>query len=166
MKIRSLFFGLLIFCLNDFQNAQAQEIESESKIKSQVISRLQRWPKDFNEKNISGVCDIFSADLNASYPGRPDKNYNDMCRQLTTVLMDNNKQYRYEDPKIEQIIVDKDLAIVRVRWILVKNIKGQSGTEFIKEKGIDVLKRQADGQWKIIISHAYPEVEIKKQSLI
>lgn len=164
MKIIPLFIGLFIF-LNNVQNVQAQEIESGSKIKSQVISRLQQWPKDFNQKNISGVCDIFSTELVASYPGRPDKNYNDMCRQLTTVLMDASKQYRYEDPKIDQIIVDKDLAIVRVRWILVKNTKGQTSPEFIKEKGIDVLKRQEDGQWKIIISHAYPEVEIKKQPL-
>ncbi len=135
------------------------ENDAESKSRSEIVNRLQKWPQDFNAKNIQEVCGLFASDLIASYPGTKDRNYEDMCRHLTGVLTDANKTFRYEAPKIEQILINDDLAVVRLVWTLKVSDKNRADTELIQEHGLDVFKRQKDGSWKIAISYAYPEIE-------
>lgn len=108
---------------------------------------LQKWPQDFNAKNLEATCNLFSPDLIASYPGTPDRNYEAMCQTLKNAF---EKTLTYEAPIIEQIIIEGDLAVVRLIWTLKAN------EESVQEKGLDVFKRQKDGSWKIIISYAYP----------
>jgi ketosteroid isomerase-like protein len=79
-----------------------------------------------------------------------------MCHHLAAAATNNEKTYRYDPPNIEQIIVDGDIAIVRLIWTLRVTSVGGSNTEITKEKGLDVFRRQSDGSWKIAISYAYP----------
>jgi len=123
--------------------------------REKIVNALQQWPEDFNAKNTQAVCALFAPDLIASYPGTQDRNYKEMCRHLTAVLSSTDKTYRYEAPKIEQVIIEGDLAVVRLIWTLQISTKKQ--TEKITEKGLDVFKRQKDGSWKIAISYAYPK---------
>jgi ketosteroid isomerase-like protein len=116
----------------------------------EITNALQQWPKDFNAKDAKAVCGLFAKDLVASYPGIPDRNYEQMCEKLTAAMNDTQKKFQYQAPEIEQVIVVEDLAVVRLIWTL------QAGTEVIREKGMDVFRRQNDGSWKIIISYAYP----------
>ena len=94
--------------------------------------------------------------LVASYPGTKDRNYREMCRSLDASLTGADKIFRYETPEIEQILIDGDLAVVRLVWTLKISFKNRTDTETIKEKGLDIFKRQPDGSWKIAISYAYP----------
>ena len=58
-------------------------------------------------------------------------------------------------PDINDVIVDGDLAVVRLIWTLtVRDGSGQV-LETTVEDGVDVFRRQADGSWKIHISHAF-----------
>jgi ketosteroid isomerase-like protein len=50
-------------------------------------------------------------------------------------------------------------SIVRLIWTSRMSDKSRSETTTIKEKGLDVFKRQGDGSWKIVISYAYPQSE-------
>lgn len=137
-------------------NGIAVGSEADSNARNAIIERLNKWPQDFNSKNLRGVCDLFAPDLVASYPGTKDRNYEEMCRQFNSVLTDPEKILQYDAPNIEQIIIKDDLAVVRLIWTLKSSFKNKPETEMIKEKGLDVFKRQKDGSWKIVISYAYP----------
>lgn len=153
----SLFiFTAFMLC---FRGIFSLENDGESKTRLEINHLLQRWPLDFNAKNIQGVCGLFAHDLIASYPGTLDKNYTEMCRQLTASLTDLERIFHYEAPQIEQILIQGNLAVVRLVWILRISYKNRSDVDLIKEKGLDVFKRQADGSWKIAISYAYPETD-------
>lgn len=130
------------------------ENEAEAKSREEIIQLLQKWPKDFNAKNIGAVCELFAPNLVASYPGTLDRNYEEMCRHLTAVLTQTDKIFHYDPPLIEQVIIEGNLAVIRLIWTL--KISSKNGTETIKEKGLDVFMRQNDGKWKIAISYAFP----------
>lgn len=125
---------------------------------TEITERLKKWPHDFNAKNIQAVCGLFAPDLIATYPGSPNRNHQEMCRQLTAVFNDPDKIMLYDEPKIEQILVEGDLAIVRLVWTLYISFKHKPDTEKITEIGLDVFRRQSDGSWKIAISYAYPKL--------
>jgi ketosteroid isomerase-like protein len=150
------FFMLILAC---FSIIFPLESVAELKEQSEIIRLLQKWPEDFNAKNIQAVCRLFAPDLIASYPGSSDRGYEEMCRQLTKVLTDSDRLFRYDPPKIEQVMIEGDLAVVRLVWTLRISSKDQSAVEIIKENGLDVFIRQGDGSWKIAISYAYPLVD-------
>lgn len=142
--------SVLILALSCTFALHASEGESEKEIRRV----LNQWPQDFNAKNSKAVCGLFAPDLVASYPGTKDRTYTDMCEQLTHVMNQSDKKYEYQAPEIEQIIVEHDLAAVRLIWTL--KITNGDQEEVVREKGLDVLKCQKDGSWKIAISYAYP----------
>lgn len=141
-------FGLLLLFLVNGAMSNASETE--------IRARLNQWPQDLRKKNLSGACGLFASDLIASYPGSKDRNFSDMCQQLSTIIQNKEKIFDYSDPVIEEIIVDKDMAIVRLIWTLTIYDQKTKTQEIIREKGLDVFQRQPDGLWKIRISFAYP----------
>lgn len=155
--MNKVFFRLIVsMFLVFFTSAFTLDNKGNGKVKEEILTALQKWPKEFNAKNIPEVCGLFAPDLVASYPGTKDRNYKDMCDHLTSILKETKKIFRYEAPEIEQVIIEGDLAVVRLIWILRVLEEDQSKETFIKEKGLDVLTRQPDGSWKISISYAYP----------
>jgi ketosteroid isomerase-like protein len=153
MKTFLVLFSSLLFLLSD-QAVCSIEVKKNTKDPSEIISRLEQWPKDFNDKKVQAVCDLFAPNLVASYPGTTDKNYEEMCLQLKKAMTDVTKQFRYAAPHIEEILIGDNMAAVRLIWTLT--ISNKDGVETVKEKGLDVFQRQPDGKWKIAISFAYP----------
>jgi ketosteroid isomerase-like protein len=51
------------------------------------------------------------------------------------------------------VIVDRDMAIVRLTWTLTVT----PGDIMSIEPGLDVFRREADGRWRIIRYMAYEE---------
>jgi ketosteroid isomerase-like protein len=147
---------LLLLLIFGCSTAFSQDDSADIKSQKEILHLLQKWPQDFNTQNIQATCGLFAPDLIASYQGTPDRNYEEMCSQLTKVLTNNDKIFSYEAPEIEQIIVRDDIGVVRLIWTLKVSSKDQSKTQLTKEKGLDVFKRQKDGSWKIAISYAYP----------
>lgn len=138
----------------------ASEDVAEAKTKQEIVNLLKKWSQDFNAKNIQSTCGLFAPDLVASYPGIADKNYEEMCQFLTAALTNKNKNFFYEMPAIQEILIHGDIVVVRLIWTLKITEKNRSNIEVIKEKGLDVFKRQKNGNWRIAISYAYPD-EIK-----
>jgi uncharacterized protein (TIGR02246 family) len=135
----------------------APDTAADETAKQEIRRVLEKWPNDFNAKDKDGTCALFAADLVASYPGQPDKNYEAMCKHLSAALQHPDKTFHYDAPQIQEILVSGDLAVVRLIWTL--RVTDRKGEAVVKEQGIDVLKRQQDGSWKVSISHAYPEPE-------
>ena len=154
----NLTFVFLTLCIFSFSSVFS-EGAVDAKSRQEILHLLQKWPQDFNAKNIEAVCGLFAPDLIASYPGTSDKNYQEMCRFLKAALTDQTKEFSYEVPKIEQMIIQGDIGIIRLVWTLKVSSKNQENTELTREKGLDVFKRQEDGSWKILISYAYPIIE-------
>jgi ketosteroid isomerase-like protein len=137
-------------------DVSALENNVELNTHKEIIHRLQKWPQDFDAKNIQEVCGLFAPDLIATYPGSFDKNYEEMCTHFTKIFTNSDQTLHYEPPEIEQVIIEGNLAVVRLIWTLKVSQKNQSGIEMIRERGLDVFRRQPDGSWKIAISYAYP----------
>jgi ketosteroid isomerase-like protein len=62
----------------------------------------------------------------------------------------------YRRPAIESIAVDGDLAAVRLIWTVTITAADGTVLENAREKGLDVLRRRADGRWRISLSYAFP----------
>ncbi len=156
---KEFFFGAMLLSglLSIAHGAHALSASPDANAPTEVRKALEQWPRDFNAKHAPAVCGLFAPDLVASYPEQPDKDYDAMCTHLTAALEDPHKSFRYEAPQIEQILVSGDLTVVRLIWTLSITDPNVPGGLTITERGIDVLKRQTDGTWKISISHAYPE---------
>jgi ketosteroid isomerase-like protein len=58
---------------------------------------------------------------------------------------------------IKEIVAWGDTAVVRLVWTLTTRQRGRPGQEQSVEPGMDVLRRQTDGSWKIVRFMAYTE---------
>ncbi len=117
---------------------------------------LRRWPEDFSAKNQAAVCGLFAPNVVLSYPGGPDRGYEALCAQFGRLFATSDKTFRYAAPDIEEIAVERDVAVVRLIWTLSVVDAHGATLESVREKGVDVFARQPDGSWKIRISHAFP----------
>jgi ketosteroid isomerase-like protein len=56
-----------------------------------------------------------------------------------------------------RLLVDGDLATVKLFWTLTTSDKAGKVLDTGVEDGLDVFRCQADGSWKIHISHAFTQ---------
>ena len=117
-----------------------------------IRARLEQWTDDFNESRADAVCDLFSKDAISNYRGQPERNYDEICALLQKSIADPARDYRYQ-LDLREIIVEGDLAVVRLTWSLF--IAPLNVTSV--EPGMDVFRREADGKWRIIRYLAYEE---------
>lgn len=122
-----------------------------------IESALRQWPKDFNEENLPAVCGLFADDVILSALNSPDRDHHAFCNQMQTLFADPAKRYSYAEPKINEVLVDGDLATVRLIWTLTITDASGKVLEKSQEDGVDVFQRQPDGSWKIHVSHAFPK---------
>ena len=123
---------------------------------TQVRAALARWPDDFAAKRTANVCALFAPDAVLSYPGSRDRSFADACAQFATLFASTDKTFTYAPPEIEEVLVDGDTAVVRLVWTLTVTDASGTAIDIVREKGLDVFRRQPDGTWKIRISYAYP----------
>jgi steroid delta-isomerase len=119
-----------------------------------IRARLEQWTDDFNAGRSEAICDLFSKDTMSNYRGQPERSYEDICALLQGSLADPARDYRYA-LEIREIIVEGDLAVVRLLWTLF--IAPFNVTSV--EPGMDVFRREADGQWRIFRYLAYEEAQ-------
>jgi steroid delta-isomerase len=129
--------------------------DSTAVARAEIQAALERWTVAFNAGDVPGACGLFAPDLVAVYPGVPDRDYSAMCRQLAAAINDRARPPRYGF-ELEEIIVSGDLAVVRLIWTLRAGGSGEAGARPVRERGVDVFRRQPDGAWKVTRSTAYP----------
>jgi steroid delta-isomerase len=113
-----------------------------------VRAALARWTEAFNTGDRDGVCDLFAPDLLATNRDAPDRSFDDMCSQLRRVLADPERRYRYS-AEIKEVLTSGDLAVVRLYWTLEVRDPDGNLLETGVDAGMDVLRRQPDGAWRI-----------------
>jgi len=117
-----------------------------------IRMRLEQWTDDFNAGRADGICDLFSREAISNYRGQPERSYDEICALLQGSLADPARDYRYQ-LEIREIIVEGDLAVVRLVWTLFISPFNVTSTE----PGIDIFRREADGKWRIVRYLAYEE---------
>jgi len=116
-----------------------------------------KWTQDFNAGNAKAICALFAPDLRYDFRGYPERGYADICARLNRSLSDASKTYAYA-LDIREILVSGELAVVRLVWTLTVTLaNGQTVTSV--EPGMDVLRKEPDGAWKIIRYLAYEAPE-------
>lgn len=121
-----------------------------------VKMALRLWPKYVEMKDLEGVCGLFARDVVLSYPGVPDRNYDQVCAHFSRLLAVKGKTYLYAMPKIEEMIPAGDMVVVRANWRLtVTNNKGRE-LKTVTEKGVHIFQRQSDSTWVIRASLGFP----------
>ena len=124
-------------------------VRSEQADQAAIRAALLKWSMAFNEGNTRDVCELFSPDLRYDYRGSPERDYDQMCKQLRKTLGNKDKKFHYS-AEIKEILVRDDMAVVRIVWTL--SISNRTDTEkaaVSKEYGLDVFRREASGDWRI-----------------
>ena len=111
-----------------------------------IRATLEGWRDDFNAGKAGTVCDLFARDVIADVRGLPERTYDEVCGVLQKSLADEAKHFSYS-VEIKDIIVEGDLAAVRLVWTL--KIAPPVDVTSV-EHGLDVLRRHPDGTWKIV----------------
>ena len=117
-----------------------------------IAARLEAWAGAFNARDASRTCDLFAPDLVSTMRGRPDAGRDAVCRRIAAALADRSVTIRYA-PDIEEILVGGDLAVARLVWTVT--IQRGPSPAVSREPGLDVFRREPDGQWRIIRFLAY-----------
>lgn len=119
-----------------------------------IRTRLEQWTDDFNAGRSQAVCDLFSKEAISNYRGQPERGYAEICQLLQDSLADPARDYRYK-LDIREIIVEGDLAVVRLTWTLFITPLNVTSVE----PCMDIFRREADGQWRIFRYLAYEEAQ-------
>jgi ketosteroid isomerase-like protein len=112
------------------------------------------WTQAFNQKKYPEVCELFSVSIAADYQGAPKKDYTAMCEGFRRIFAEADTVY-HNAFQIHEIHRSHELATVRITWYLHVTRKDMP-TVSVQEEGLDVLRRQADGKWRIVNFIAYP----------
>jgi ketosteroid isomerase-like protein len=115
---------------------------------------LTRWMDDFNAGRGATVCDLFASDLRADVRGAPPRNFDIQCRLLRKALADPERAYTYAF-ELKEIVVDREIAIVRLTWTAVSRVKATGLVSVTKDEGLDVFRHGDDGNWHIVRYMAY-----------
>jgi uncharacterized protein (TIGR02246 family) len=117
-----------------------------------IRARLDAWTEAFNRGDGAAACELFSRSLVSQFRGQGETGYDQRCQAITRALEDKSRRYRnaYD---LHEIIVQGDLAVVRLTWRMTI----EPGDLVSVEPGLDVFRKEADGQWRIIRYLAYAE---------
>ncbi|HWV40365.1 SgcJ/EcaC family oxidoreductase [Pseudorhodoplanes sp.] len=123
---------------------------------AEIRKTLAQWTEDFNARRADRVCDLFAKDLVAKFRGAPERGYARQCELLTSALADPKRRF-HNALEIREILVFGDTAIVRVVWTQTIGDNDSGRESRTVEPGLDVLRRDADGRWRIIRYLAFAE---------
>lgn len=105
----------------------------------------------FNTGDVATVLNMYDYNgIIVPEPGKPVSGKERFEEAITAILSIKGKM----EIKTVYCLQTGDLAVGRSEW----NITDGDDIK-ISAKGIEVMKRQADGSWKIIIDHAFGALE-------
>lgn len=119
-----------------------------------IEQRLRQWTEDFNADRVEALCDLFAPDLIANYRGQPEKSFDSLCSTLQRDATAGPHDFRYA-LELNEIMVSGDMAVVRLIWHLTVTDRETGAAVTSSDRGIDIFRRQPDGQWRIARYIAY-----------
>jgi len=105
----------------------------------------------FNTGNVDTVMKMYDVNgIIVPEPGKPVSGKQRFEEAIKAILSIKGKM----EIKTVYCLQTGDLAVGRSEW----NIKDGNEVK-VSAKGIEVMKQQADGSWKIVIDHAFGALE-------
>lgn len=117
-----------------------------------IRERLAQWTEAFNRGDKAAACDLFSKTLISDYRGQGAADYATRCALIAKALDNKERRFRYA-ADIKEVIVEGNLAVVRLTWTLTIT----PGDIRSVEPGMDIFRKEDDGKWRIIRYMAYEE---------
>jgi steroid delta-isomerase len=148
--------ALLAFCVLAIVALSAPAARAQSSAEAEIRAAFAQWTQDFNAQRADKTCDLFARDLVANYRGVPERGYDRQCKILHDSLSDPERSYRYA-LTIKEILVFGDIAVARIAWTLVIRDTTTGKETTVIEPGLDLFRRESDGQWRIFRYVAYDE---------
>jgi uncharacterized protein (TIGR02246 family) len=152
--MRPLVYFLLASCLAI--GAPPARAQDDAESKRAITETLEGWRAAFNTHDTEHICDIFAADVIASFQGQPERNFVALCALLRGSLQNPRRVLSY-GLEIKEILVEGDLAVVRLVWTLRTASKEGRVLGSNREPGMDIFRRGFDGRWRIIRFLAFSE---------
>jgi ketosteroid isomerase-like protein len=143
---------LTLLCMMFSENLFAITSKKDYSMFNKIFSH---WTEAFNQQNLQATCDLFSKSLVADYQGAPQKTYHSLCKSFEDLFQRKNVHYHYSY-QIHDIYRKDDLAAVRITWYLTID-ENRKKLRSSVDQGLDVFKRESDGQWRIVNYIAYPD---------
>lgn len=119
---------------------------------SDIRARLDAWTRAFNAGDKAAACELFSRSLVSDYRGQGEADYATRCALIEKALDNRERRFRYATD-IKEVIVEGNLAVVRLTWTLTIT----PGDLTSVEPGMDVFRKEDDGAWRIVRYIAYEE---------
>lgn len=132
-------FILLAFCTSAGAGAASDE--------ALIRARLEAWATAFNARDAGGVCALFAQDLQSDTQAARNIGKAATCMRLRDALAAPDRKLTYA-AEVHDVLVSGDLAVVRLTWTLTVEHGGPSVQS--REIGLDVFRRDADGEWRIV----------------
>lgn len=151
VRLGACLLGALLLAVASPAPARADAAADEAAIRA----ALDGWARDFNDRRTDKVCDLFAPELRFDYRGAPERGHAEICAQLKRALADDSRRMT-NSAEIREVIVDGDLAVVRLIWTETVARAGKPDA-VDRQTGLDVFRRQPDGSWKIVRFIAYGE---------
>lgn len=120
-----------------------------------IRAALSAWTAAFNARDADAACRVFAPDLRCDVRGLSEQNFRDMCNRLHCSLADPAVRYNCR-PVIGEILVSGDLAVARLAWHLTTTRAARPAVHTV-EQGMDIFRRQPNGDWRIIRYIAYQQ---------
>jgi steroid delta-isomerase len=149
-RIAALLVALLAALLAAPLPTLAQTADAE------IRAAFAQWTEDFNAARADRVCDLFAKDLIANFRGAPERGFERQCQMLQQALTDKARTLRNAFT-IREIQVFGDIAIARVVWTQTVRDNASGKETATIEPGLDVLRKEPDGRWRIFRYLAFEE---------
>ncbi|MBK1780101.1 nuclear transport factor 2 family protein [Advenella sp. WQ 585] len=133
--------------------ASTPALANQQADKAAISARLHDWAAAFNTRDAAEACTLFAPDLISTVQGAADAGRDAVCARLSALLENTDVSFHYR-PDIQEILVSGGMAVVRLVWTLTEQQGEQQNVS--QEAGLDVFKRQPDGQWSIIRFMSFP----------
>jgi len=127
--------------------APAQPASDPAQSEAAIRARLDDWAAAIAAGDHNRACRLFAADLVSVVQGAPDAGRREVCTRIALALARPDVRMRYT-PRIEEVLVMGDHAVVRVTWRL-EETDGRRVT-VSEERGMDLFRRDPDGVWRVI----------------
>lgn len=119
-----------------------------------IRSALAAWMSAFNGREANAVCTLFAPDLRYDVGPFLDGTYDQLCDRLRRAVGNPQTNFRYA-LDIKEILIAGDLAVVRLVWTLTTTLAENATPVVTTEPGMDVMRRESDGTWRIVRFIAY-----------
>ena len=117
---------------------------------------FETWLVAYEKGDLAGVMAIFAPDVVFSWQGIPDQRLADLQAAYVADFESRAPGTAWV-PQVEEVHAEGKLAFVRSRWEQVATAADGAKTVTARNRSIDVLRLDDDGQWRIFRSLNYPE---------